>query len=74
MCNHVLEFLLLFYFHLSSFLFERCSLLFLDYNIKKIPFTCCIGDGTAASDEGVGGAPKSAAVVHEGTVLVAAFE
>ena len=37
-------------------------------------FTCCIGDGTAASDEGDGGAPTSTAVVHEGTVPVAAFE
>jgi hypothetical protein len=37
-------------------------------------FTCCTGDGTAASDEGAGGAPTRAAGVLEGTVLVAAFE
>ena len=74
MCNHILAFFLLFYFTLSSFQFERCSLILLDFNIKKILFTCCIGDGTVASDEGVGGAQTSAAVVHEGIVPIVAFE
>ncbi len=73
MCNHILEFSLIFLFPLK-FLYVR-TLFFniLDYNIK-IMFTCCIGDGTAASDEGDGDAPTSAAVVHEGTVPVAAFQ
>ncbi len=68
-----INFFLLLYFHFSSFLFERCSLIFLDYNIK-IVFTSCTGDGTVVSDEGIGGAPTSAAAVHEGTVLVVANE
>jgi hypothetical protein len=34
---------------------------------KKIVFTSCTGDGTAVSDEGVGGAPTSAAAIQEGT-------
>ena len=35
-------------------------------------FTACTGDGTADSDEGAGGLSTSA--VHEGKVLVAAYE
>ena len=74
MCNHILEFFVTFLFPLKFFSVRTLFFNIRENNIKKILFTCCIGDGKAASDEGTGGAPTSAAVVHEGTVPVAAFE
>jgi hypothetical protein len=69
-----LNFFVSFLFPLKFFSVRTLFFNIRENNIKKYLFTCCIGDGKAASDEGAGGAPTSAAVVHEGTVPVAAFE